>query len=145
MKIFKPNYKLGSKVKLTAPYLEQDAEIIGIRFSQGSVKYECETKEYILENVSPYSIISESNEGEYEGFHTYSDDEFYLFFEDNKYIDNCKILGLYIYLDTNNVVNFRYKVGYKPKMTVFNDVNPSLIFTKDEALVKLRSLKLDKI
>jgi hypothetical protein len=142
MSDYSSKYKMGQEVYLKSPFSEGVKGVIdGIRFDSSTIRYDVAVnEEYNIERIYPDLLLGTPNVTTYPDALAIDDEEYYLIIENNV-IKNCRILGMVVYGDDT----YRYKVGMKNTKDVINDVNPRLIFKKEDAIVYIRDTKIETL
>lgn len=142
MNDYSSKYKMGQEVYLKSPFIEGVKGVVdGIRFDSSTIRYDvCVDNSYNIERIFPDILSGTSNVTTYPDALSIDDEEYYLIIG-NDVIKNCRILGMVVYGDNS----YRYKVGMKNTKDVINDVNPRLIFKKEDAIVYIRDSKIETL
>ncbi len=141
---YSSKYQIGQKVRLKVPFANASAEVEGIRFDRGTIRYDVVvTGTYNIERIYPDILDGEPNPIDYPDdlFPVDDDEEYYVIMNDIVMTD-CRILGLYIFENANNELEYRYTIGYNPLRTVLKDVNSLYVFTKEQAQMLIRDNKI---
>lgn len=144
--MYTSKYKLGQSVTLEHPFSNVSGIIDGIRYDSSTIRYDVLVDDkYNIERIFPDIIKGESSMIEYPSdIFEINDDEYYIIV-DNIIINNCRIIGLFIYLDSNGETSYRYNVGYINTKNTFSMLNPDIVFRKEDAISLIRDNKLNKI
>jgi hypothetical protein len=130
---YSSKYKIGQKIKLSHPFNNVDAEIEGVRFEGGTIRYDVLVEGEVNQTNYPDTLLAEDESEEV------------IPIMDDKVFNDCRILGMYVFENSKGELCYRYNIGYSPLKTVIKGVNSKYVFSKKDSISAIRNIKIENI